>query len=136
MLRSVWTSAFLAYVAHVLLAFHYFHHWSHTAAYEHVVRASGVGAGLYLNYTFTIVWGADVAISWCGMERYAARRAWIKCLTHAFMGFIIFNGAVVFASSPTRWINLVVFGLIGMYGVASLIPRLHRRTTNSHRVVP
>ena len=32
--RACWTAGWLAYIVHVLLAFHHFHHWSHEHAIE------------------------------------------------------------------------------------------------------
>src|SRR5262245_4941150 len=44
---------------HIAVAFHLAHAWSQQAAFDHVERASGFGAGLYVNYLFAAVWVAD-----------------------------------------------------------------------------
>src|SRR5262245_656128 len=59
--RGAWTAGCVLYLLHVVAAFHYYHHWSHDAAYESTARQTadvvGVhwGGGLYVNYAFTLV---------------------------------------------------------------------------------
>ena len=120
--RWLWSAAFGVYFVHVLLAFHYFHHWSHAAAFVHVVRESGFGPGLYFNYAFTLTWAADVVYWWCGIDRYARRRRWITAILHGFMLFMIVNGAVIFAHGTTRWINLLLFAVVAVHAIARLVP--------------
>lgn len=36
--RLAWTIGWAAFVIHVICAFAFFHHWSHTAAYEETAR--------------------------------------------------------------------------------------------------
>lgn len=107
--KYVWTAGFLFYVFHVLAAFSAFHHWSHDAAYRETARQTadlfGIrwGGGLYFNYVFTAVWAADVV--WVWLNRSRAR--WITATVHGFMGFMFFNGVVVFASGWTRWSGVI-----------------------------
>ena len=110
--RCLWTVAFLTYLLHFGLAFHYFNHWSHRAAYDHVAAQSGFGPGLYFNYAFTAVWAADVVSWWGGSARYATRPRWIGIVVHSFMLFIVFNGAVVFATGPVRWTSAAGFACL------------------------
>jgi hypothetical protein len=123
--RALWTGAYVTYLLHVALAFHFFHHWSHAAAFAHVASQSGFGPGLYFNYAFSLVWGVDVAWWWSGLRRYAKRPRWISVVVHSFMVFIVFNGAVVFASGPVRWASAAGFvGLAALFGWARCkIPR-------------
>src|SRR5262245_29551754 len=39
--RGLWTLACGAFLIHVAAAFEHIHHWSHTAAFEHVEQVSG-----------------------------------------------------------------------------------------------
>jgi hypothetical protein len=127
--RGLWTLACLAFAAHVALAFHFFHGWSHADAYRQTARQTaeltGVesGLGLYLNYTFLAAWAADVALAWrrgdgggggAGRLRRVASAA-----LHAFMAFMWFNATVVFPTGPTRWAGLVAFGLLAAMLLAS-----------------
>src|SRR5262249_25533315 len=43
--RWTWTLAWAAYLVHLAMAFHYYHHWSHADAVEHTRSVSGVGEG-------------------------------------------------------------------------------------------
>jgi hypothetical protein len=107
--RLLWTAGCAFYLAHVCGAFQYFHGWSHASAYAETARQTAAlfgvewGGGLYFNYVFTIAWLADVLWWWRGSERYENRPRWISASLHAFFALMFFNGAVVFASGPSRW---------------------------------
>ena len=64
--RWAWTAGFVIFLVHVLCAFHFFHHWSHDAAYLDTAQKTAAmtgwnwGGGLYLNYLFALIWGIDV----------------------------------------------------------------------------
>jgi hypothetical protein len=111
--RLSWTSGCLAYLLHVLAAFHYYHHWSHDAAFESTRRQTAEvagldwGGGLYVNYAFTLVWCLDVVWWWAAPDRYWKRPRWIDWAVHLFLGFVVFNATVVFASGFSRWIGIV-----------------------------
>jgi hypothetical protein len=110
--RLLWTAGCFSYLAHVYGAFEYFHGWSHAAAYAETARQTAElfglywGGGLFFNYAFTIVWVADVIWSWRGLQTYERRSRWISAAMHAFLAFMFFNGAVVFASGFSRWLGL------------------------------
>ncbi len=106
--RWFWTLAWAAYIVHVVMAFHYFHHWSHTSAVNHVQATSGFGPGIFVSYLFTALWTADVVWQWGAAESYYRGPKWLSVAWHAFMVFIIFNGAVVYESGPTRWISAII----------------------------
>ena len=116
--RVLWTAGCLLFLAHVAAAFHYFHGWSHAHAYDQTARQTGEmfgvysGVGLYLNYLFTLLWAADVAWWWRGTDAYDRRPRGIELALHAFMLFMAFNGAVVFARGPARWVAAGVFALL------------------------
>ncbi|MCC6540515.1 MAG: hypothetical protein IT162_23405 [Bryobacterales bacterium] len=110
--RAMWTAGCALFLAHVAAAFHFHHRWSHAAAVAETARQTealfGVssGFGLWFNYVFAAVWLADVVWWWGAPERYASRPRWMSAAVHGFMAFMFFNGAVVFASGPTRWLGL------------------------------
>jgi hypothetical protein len=112
--RTWWTAGCVLFLAHVVSAFHYQHHWSHDAAYAETARQTlelfGIdwGGGIYFNYLFTLVWVADAAYWWARPSSRAARPVWMTMSIHGFMAFMFFNGAVVFAkSAAVRWISLL-----------------------------
>jgi hypothetical protein len=112
LLRAMWTAGFAAFVVHVVAAFDAFYGWSHAIALAETARHSseqfGVdsGSGLYLNYLFLAVWGADVAWWWLRPAGYAARPLALSALVHGFLFFVLFNGSVVFASGLSRWLGV------------------------------
>src|SRR3954470_19546310 len=77
--RWLWTVGCGFYVAHVLCAFAFFHHWSHAAAYEETARQTRAligwdwGGGLFVNYLFTLVWVADLLWWWLAPAAHARR---------------------------------------------------------------
>ena len=78
-----WQTAAVLNLLHVLMAMHVFHHWSHTAATQHVVeetnRVTGFesGVGIYVNYVFTCWWLADAFLMQRRREylQFGSRRA-------------------------------------------------------------
>ncbi len=120
--RSVWTAGCLFFLAHMLAAFAYYHHWSHAHAYldtaEKTAAALGwrFGGGIYFNHLFAIVWTADVLWSWLAAGNYRRRPAWATAAVHGFMLFIAINGLVVFKGGAVRWVSLAVGAtLLGLF---------------------
>ena len=117
--RLTWTLACLLYLAHVGCAFNFYHHWSHSAAYEDTSRRTAQllgmswGAGLYFNYIFTVVWIMDVIWWWRGVALYRSRPQWVHTSVHTFFAFMFFNATVVFATGPVRWLGLVATATLG-----------------------
>lgn len=111
--RVAWTLAAAFYLAHVVAAFQFHHHWSHAAAYRETAQQTeevfglNWGGGLYFNYAFTVIWIGD-AIGWwrIGLDRYRGRRCRMTRAIHLFFGFMFFNAAVVFGSNLMRWFGL------------------------------
>jgi hypothetical protein len=103
-----------AFQAHFLCAFHFYHHWSHAAAYAETARRtaefSGLhwGGGLYLNYAMALVWLVEVFWAWANPISHQRRPAWMTWTVRGFFWFMIFNGAVVFVPSAARWIGLML----------------------------
>jgi len=117
--RLFWTVAFAAMLAHVACAFHFYHRWSHEAAYLDTARQTkGVfglewGGGLYVNYALLMGWLLDVGCWWgAGLGSYRRRPRALLAAWHGFLIFIIFNATVVFKAGLTRWAGLCLcFGL-------------------------
>jgi hypothetical protein len=117
--RLLWTVGCVLFLAHVAAAFHYFHGWSHARAHAETARQTGEmfgvysGAGLYLNYLFTLSWAADVAWWWWGgAGRYDRRPRGVGLALHAFLLFMAFNGAVVFVRGPARWVAVAILAVL------------------------
>ncbi len=111
--RSCWSLAWLTYLVHLGMAFHYYHGWSHTDAVQHTRQVSGVGEGIYVSHAFTLFWTLDVAYWWLQPRRYAARSPWIDRLLHGFMAFVVFNGTVVYEQGFIRWAGIGLFAVLG-----------------------
>ncbi len=133
--RAAWTAGCLIYLAHVVCAFHFYHHWSHAAALHDTARQTketvGVefGEGLFVSYAFTLGWLGDV-ISWwlSGLQSYLHRSQFLQIVWQCFLAFIVFNGTVVFASGPVRWFGLALFLCLGALYYSSTTPRFYNRS--------
>jgi hypothetical protein len=113
--RLAWPLGWVLLLVHVAWAFGVAHRWSHDEAYRHTERLSGVGAGVYVNYLYVLVWGVDV-VWFVGFPRhYALRPRRVGWAVHGFLGFIAFNAAVVYSATLGRWTSLFLFGLLGWY---------------------
>ena len=116
--RLAWTAGCVAFLFHVACAFHFYHHWSHAAAYAETARQTAEvvgfdwGGGLYANYAFSAVWLADVFGSWIGPSSYLARPRWIEWTVQGFMAFIMFNATVVFGHGAIRWAGLAATAIL------------------------
>ena len=68
--RAVYTVGCGLFVAHVACAFHFYHHWSHQAAWQKTAEETqqllGVpfGDGIYFSYSFLVLWVCDVVWLW------------------------------------------------------------------------
>ncbi len=116
--RWCWTWGIVCFAVHVGMAFHFYHHWSHADAFERTRQISGVGEGIYFSYSFGILWLADTAFWWLSPGRYAGRTPWIDRLLHAFMLFMVINGAIVFETGAIRWATaaaLVVLATVWIF---------------------
>lgn len=124
--RWAWTLGFGAFLIHVACAFHFYHEWSHSAAYDSTAkRAEEVvglawGFGLYANYAFTAVWGADVCWWWATPKKYLARPRLLEWAIQGFMAFMVLNATVVFGIGVIRGIALaaclIVVGVLVFVG--------------------
>ena len=133
--RGLWTGAWLCMLLHVLTAFHLVHHWDHAAAYSETARQTAEvvglnwGGGIYINYLFLLLWGLDVCWWWrAGVDGYESRPRSANIAIQSFLAFIVFNGAVVFASPFTR-----ILGLIGtVWLTVMLVLHMRRQASIDH----
>ncbi len=119
--RWFWTLGWAAFLVHLGVAFHYYHHWSHADAVEHTREVSGYGPGIYVSHLFTLLWTADVACWWLWPAGYARRPMWIGGLLHAFQLFIVFNGTIVYETGLIVWAGAALFAELGVAAVCRLV---------------
>ena len=106
------------FIAHVTSAFHFYHHWSHTAAYAETARQTseyfGVnwGGGIYFNYVFLGLWLVQVIASWTRPVSPQQGVGWLSWVLRGFVLMMILNGAVIFAHGPMRWLGLLLCVLL------------------------
>jgi hypothetical protein len=112
--RVVWSIGCVAFLAHVIAAFHVHYAWSHAVAIRETARQTAevvgraVGGGLWVNYLFVVLWCADAAWWWRAPASHRQRGLEVHVALHGFFVFVVFNGAVVFAAGPVRWLGLAV----------------------------
>jgi hypothetical protein len=129
--RVTWTLGFLLAVAHVCCAFHFYHDWSHRAAYDDTAKQTQAvlgyqfGGGLYFNYLFIIVWGIDVASIWLWSGTFRTTLTTVRFVGLMYLAFIAINGAIVFETGPSRFGGIAALALL-CWG---LIVRWRREST-------
>lgn len=107
----LWTAGWLLLCLHMLLAFHVAHDWSLDAALVHTAKRTEevVGlhwaGGLYINFAFALLWGADVVILW--RSRATKRQAPLsyRVVAQALLAFIVLNATAVFGPPAWWWIT-------------------------------
>jgi hypothetical protein len=132
--RFVWSTAFAAFVWHMISAFQFEHHWSHADAYESTARKTAAltgldwGGGLYANYAMAFVWLIDVHWWLVHPSCYLKRPAVIEGMVQGFLAFLWFNATVVFGHGPIQPIGAIAF--VGLAILAAR--RLRRRKEPDH----
>lgn len=117
--RVAWTVGCLCYLVHVACAFHFYHGWSHAAAWRHTAERTAEltgwkwGGGLYFNYAFTALWMADTLCWW----RSKPSRLY-PFVVQPFLFFMVFNSTVVFGHGFARWFGLAGCTLILAFWLA------------------
>ncbi|MFO1006871.1 MAG: hypothetical protein U0929_12995 [Planctomycetaceae bacterium] len=116
-----WTAGLVGLAVHMVCAFHFLHHWSHSAALKHTalrtfeVTGWSWAGGLYINYVFLLFWIWEAVRLWresLGLSPVASLR-WRR-LVHSVFLFMMFNATVVFG--PWHWsVAAVAFGLVWLY---------------------
>ena len=123
--RICWTLGCLVFLVHVATAFHFQHGWSHRLATEHTAEVAervvgwAFGEGIYFSYAFTLLWSLDVAWMWLYPVSREQRARWLTVVLHVFMLTIAVNGVIIFATGPTRWVGLLVLGVLGTFWVSA-----------------
>jgi hypothetical protein len=121
-LKYLWTASFVMCALHILSAFHFVHHWSHSAAYlataeeTHTKLGFAYGAGVYFNYLFLVVWGVDVCWTWCSRENSTRSTPWVIRAGRWYLLFIAFNSVVVFESGWLRTLGAIA--TVALLGIA------------------
>jgi hypothetical protein len=120
--RWLWTLGCVCLIAHILSAYHFYHHWDQTAALRETARQTEAvvgwnwSGGLYINYLFAAVWIADVMWWWRGLDAYRDRSPFASGMVHGFLAFIVFNATVVFKTGPLRAIGIAgTVLLVGLF---------------------
>lgn len=132
--RLIWTVGFLFYAAHVAAAFQFVHGWSHDEAHRETTRQTAAvvgwrsGAGLWVNYAFTLLWLADVVAWWAVGADYPRRFRRISHLVLAVFAFLMFNATAVFG--PPFWRPFLAGYLL------SLAAAMTRRPCSPHPSMP
>ncbi len=114
--RIVWITGCAIFLAHVAAAFHFYHGWNHTAAFEHTRKQTLLqtgwdsGFGLYLNELMTVWWVIDAALWWRNPAWPENRGAYWSL--QAFFAFMMFNATVVFG--PRGWGFVLLGWLVGL----------------------
>jgi hypothetical protein len=118
LLRLAWTLGFVLFVAHVVAAFHFHHHWSHAAALAETARQTRdqigleFGVGLYFNYLCMFVWALDLAWIWIAKTGLQRRYRWLRLTWIVYLIFIAFNGVAVFKDGWMRFGGITALSLI------------------------
>lgn len=131
--RALWTAAWMLFVVHALAAFHYSYGWSHAVAVRETARQTlertgfDSEAGIYWNYAMVILWSADLLWWWISPGSRRLRPSWVTRLVHGYLGWMVVQGAVVFAPPPVRWFTIAASVLLAALWlrerrVAVLIP--------------
>ena len=135
--RTTWLLGAILFFIHVGFAFHFGHRWRHSRAFDHVQETSGFGPGIFVSYFFLAIWLADALWFALYPKSYSTRPRWLGIAVHAFLGFILFNGAVVYVGNPMRWLGALVFTLLlGFLLVKVLRERANGRPKPSATRVP
>lgn len=114
MIQANWLAGWLFLCVHVAAAFDLVHGWSHAAAFEHTKRTSGVGEGIFVNYAFVLLWGADVLWLLLHPASYARRPRWVGWILHGFLAFVMFNATVIYGTGLARWVGVAAFTLLAV----------------------
>jgi hypothetical protein len=124
--RLTWTAGCILLWLHLATAFHFYHHWSHQAAYEATARDTeatigwAYGGGVYFNYVFAVLWTIDAAWWWSTSPlAYYSRPRWAGALVHGFLLFMVFNATVVFAAGALRWIGVAILFVLAALAFVS-----------------
>jgi hypothetical protein len=115
--RWFWTLGGMMLSGHTACAFHFQHHWSHAAAWEHVRQRTleltgwNSGGGLYADYAVAAIWLIDVLGWWTRLDWPRKHRAWFWTV-QLFLVFMMVNATAVFG--PRYWIAITTAVVIAI----------------------
>jgi hypothetical protein len=144
----LWALGALLAAVHLLAAFHFVHHWSHTLAVLETARRTqaqlgfAVGAGVWFNYAFVAIWWLDVLavgalphlkrLPWfreTSLIRFLRvtgslriQRCW-RWLVDGYLLSIAFPATVIFESGAIRWAGIVMTVVLVVLGWRSYVPK-------------
>ena len=128
--RLVWTIGCVAMIVHIGFAFHFYHGWSHTAAFVDTARQTsevvGIdwGGGVWINYGFVTLWAFDAGSWWWSGIDAHQRRYWLVSAAWQFVFvFMFFNAMVVFERGMIRLAGIGIFLCLGLLWWARLRER-------------
>lgn len=126
--RWLWTIGFAAYIVHVAAAFHFIHHWSHASAYRHTAEQTKAltgfdsGAGLYVNYAFTLLWAFDVLAWWTRGLDWARRSKPYYRAVQVVFAFMMVNATAVFGPAYWKIVAVIVLAALAVIRVTQPCP--------------
>jgi MFS family permease len=121
--RAWWTAGALLTLLHSVVAFFVFYEGSHQIAQAETMKQTAAltgvvfPGGIYVNYTFLLVWLGDAAWWWLSPHSRAARPRGLTWVVRGFIFFIIVNGAVVFADGWARVVGLIAVAAVTIANV-------------------
>jgi hypothetical protein len=130
--RISWTIGCLWFIVHVIVAFHFQHHWNHAEAYEYTVRRTfeltgwNSGVGIYVNEGFLILWVVDTIVWWLKPNWPCNRAAYWT--VQSIFAFLMIQSTVVFGLTFWRLlVPVTIFGLL-LFRFSGRAPGLRRRS--------
>lgn len=115
--RCWWTIGCAIFLLHVVMAFHFEHHWNHTAALDATAKRTAEmtgwnsGIGLYVNELFLLLWLTDTVIWWRYLDW--SRNRLVYWIVQFIFAFLMFQATFVFG--PPLWrivVPVLIAGLI------------------------
>lgn len=117
-LSWVWFVGAIFALIHMILAFQFYHHWSHTAAVVETATQTeeligwAFGGGIYFNYLFVMLWLID-GIWWLvNPATYLRRPRYWSFVVDGFLLFIAVNGTIIFESGFSRWLGVTLLATL------------------------
>ena len=122
----LWFAGWLLLVLHVILSFHFVHHWHHSDAWNRTARETenliGVrrGDGLWANYLMLTLWGMDQFRLYKAKKQSRVPSLAVDRVVAVSIGFMYINATVVFGPMFYRYLAFPAL-LIAVY-----IWRMHK----------
>ena len=114
--RWWWTFGCGFFLLHVITAFHFIHHWNHSAAWESTARRTAEmtgwrsGMGLYINEAFLCLWIADTVQWWRNLNWPDQR--WAYWIVQSIFAFLMVQATAVFG--PPFWPPVTILVIVAL----------------------